>query len=332
MNKNLTFNEIFNEYIEDKKENWKMSTYRRTCQYYYQIKPYLGNKVINDITRDELNDWRNKLIHSSLSSKTLSHDYFLLRALYKYNLLYHRGKVNKAIEYLKPFTSDPNRIIDLDVKYKYWSKEDTIRFIKECNKLHAENLHNKYYHGGFLACKIIVALCVFAGLRLGEATALQVKDLIYSKGSNQYSIKITKTKGITHKIDDENYLTSPKSKSSIRIVPIPDIFRDILLEVKNRDDVDENCFFSSGKKYTSSDFIKRIKRKVEENLKIEHIRMHDLRHTYVHSLYANSVPTHLVSKYLGHANEDVVINEYLHFDEESKHEVTDKLNEYYKDY
>ena len=329
-NENLTFNQIFEEYISDKKENWKISSYKRTCCYYEQIKNILGDQIINEITQEQLLNWRNQLIHSSYSTRTLQHDFYLLKALYNYNREYHNGLANKNIANLKPFSSDPNKIIDISEKYKYWNKEETLKFLNECDRLHTLNKRNNYYHGGYLSCKIIVSLCVFAGLRIGEATALQIKDLIYNKENNQYSLKITKTKGITSRIDDFNYLTAPKSKNSVRIVPIPDILKDILLEVKNRPNVSEEYFFSTGYKYTSSDFIKRIKVEVEKNLNLEHIRMHDLRHTYVYSLYKCGTPTYLVTKYLGHSDEKIVINEYLHFDENTKTEFISNLNAYYK--
>jgi len=57
---------------------------------------------------------------------------------------------------------------------------------------------------------------------------------------------------------------------------------------------------------------------------IEPLRVHDLRHLYVSSLFAAGVPLEVISPLVGHANPQVTRQIYLHLRPDTKREAVER--------
>lgn len=326
-NKNKTFNQIVKLYMNDTKYSYKKVTLMRFNNIYtHQIKPILGSLTVNDVTRSIINKWKRFLCKNEYSTSTIVHSINFLKTLYRYHVNILNGQTNPVLEYLKPFKANPNKVI-LQKDIVIWSLDEIILFLNTCDKLEKEMMNGpnrNYYHGGFSGTKAVVALCALAGLRPGEAVALQVKDLIKSKGLTY--VNIYKTKAICFTIDDPKVLTTCKSTASIRKVPIPDMVKEILEKQIEDKKMKKNYFFSSGTKYPISDYIKRIKIKVEKACGLKHTRLHDLRHSYVQILINEGITPSNIAKLLGHSCIEVVLKNYYQLYTPQQKEIVDTLN------
>ena len=106
-------------------------------------------------------------------------------------------------------------------------REYVIRETFERKRLESYLLHNQNN------TNISVLLCLFTGLRIGELCGLKWGDIDFENGT----ISVQRTvQGIYKHGKSEVVIGSPKSKSSVRIVPVPDFVLTILKAQRKSDD------------------------------------------------------------------------------------------------
>ena len=155
-------------------------------------------------------------------------------------------------------------------------------------------------------------------------------QLILTKSDfNNHSVSITKSTGIVKK---EIITKAPKTKSSIRVVTIPDVVFELLKEYRKEQLkyrlsigdqwIGDNYIFIqwNGKQmYPSTPYaafkkiIKRYNNAVtDETLKLPNIPLHGLRHTSATLLISQNVDVKTVSGRLGHAQTSTTMDIYAH--------------------
>lgn len=151
----------------------------------------------------------------------------------------------------------------------------------------------------------------YMGLRVGEANALTWADF---KGG-----KITVNKTVSTKLtsSDGHYLiTSPKTRSSVRTLPTPQIVSNALLSLRGKQYAEsENVaqtFIFGGLAPIPETSLQKKKNYYFEKAGLEPIRLHDFRHSCASFLINNGATPLLVSKWLGHANVSMTLNTYSH--------------------
>ena len=170
---------------------------------------------------------------------------------------------------------------------------------------------------------------VLMGLRRSEINGLKYSDVDYINRT----LTVERQLGKVHNADKEDFapktLTKQeiglKTKSSYRVLPIPDIVFEAILEErqkyeKNRRrrindksnpffDGDYICCSTYGRPRSKSFHFQHYKKLLAEN-GLPDIRWHDLRSTYCTLLLKESFSPKAVSKLLGHAKELITINVY----------------------
>lgn len=158
-------------------------------------------------------------------------------------------------------------------------------------------------------------LCLFSGLRRGEALALRYEDIDRKNGV----IHVTKS---IEWIGNNPHLKEPKTKTSVRNVDLPDILSDTIPlgtgPIFSRDD-------KPGELLRQSDF--RRKWAAFCSAIGFQITPHQLRHAYASLLYEFGVGIKEAQKLLGHAKVQVTLDIYTHISEQLKSQVVDKLND-----
>ena len=156
--------------------------------------------------------------------------------------------------------------------------------------------------------RAIVTVLRYSGLRIGEATALQVKDIDLVGGY----IHVTKTN-----VDGEIF--PPKTAASKRNVPMPTVLRSALSDYINTytDGKPNTYLFSaSGKtpwgKATIWRHFEEIGR-ITFGTASEDFTPHIFRHTYTHDLAANGIPPLTAQVLLGHSSYAITLKTYAHF-------------------
>lgn len=160
----------------------------------------------------------------------------------------------------------------------------------------------------------IPVFMIYTGLRRGEATALTWSDIDLDNKlitiNKSYDFKEGETK-------------TPKTKSGIRTVPIPDKLIPILKEKKSKGFVFTT---QKGERMTETSW-KRLQQTVSHSSGVN-FRWHQLRHTYASILYSAGVDILTASKILGHSDVKTTMSIYTHLEESRKKLSIDKLNDF----
>ena len=146
-----------------------------------------------------------------------------------------------------------------------------------------------------------------SGLRKGELIALLWADLDVERQTISVSKQAVRVKGGGVKV------TTPKTATSIRIESIPKEAVDLLIEEHEKHPDNPYMFPSpvnGGMWYP--DAVNRLNTKMLKDLGLEHIRFHDLRHTFATVALQSGVESRTVSGMLGHADPGFTLRTYTH--------------------
>ncbi|MDU7363912.1 site-specific integrase [Clostridium sp.] len=177
------------------------------------------------------------------------------------------------------------------------------------------------------------------GLRQGELFALTWND-IDLRNKFVYVNKTFKRVKNTDTGEYENIIQTPKTKKSIRVVPLPAHLIDKLkqyeiqqkelrIKVANLYE-DNNLVFcnSFGRYLDSGNVLKKFKKILKEN-DIPIRKFHDLRHTYATRLFELGEDPKTVQVLLGHSNISITLDTYTHVLDSLKDNAISKLNDLY---
>jgi integrase len=146
-----------------------------------------------------------------------------------------------------------------------------------------------------------------SGLRKGELIALLWSDLDIENKTISVSKQAVRVKGGGVKV------TTPKTATSIRIEAIPQEAVDLLIE-EHKKHPDNKFMFPSpvtGEMYYP-DAVSALNTKILKTLGLEHIRFHDLRHTFATMALQSGVDIRTVSGMLGHSDPGFTLRTYTH--------------------
>ena len=161
-----------------------------------------------------------------------------------------------------------------------------------------------------------ILICLYTGLRVEELLALEWTDIDFSKNELQV-YKTCYDKGRLR------ITTTPKTTSSVRVIPIPKQFVPILKQLKKRCQsqyvISENGAYISIRSYQRS-FELLLKR-----LGIPHQGFHSLRHTFATRALECGMDVKTLSEILGHKNATVTLNRYAHSLMDHKRDMMNRL-------
>ena len=289
---NISFEKIVQKYLEFKKMRVKESTFLNLKSIFKNI-TFFNNFILSEITPKIITDFQNELIRTYKPS-TVKIINTNLRMLFTWCVRY-RNLANN------PF--DMAERLKLET-----SKEINIITVDEFNQI-VEQVNNE-------DMKLMFKLLFWTGLRIGEARALKIDDIDF----NNKTISVNKN---YVKIHGKENLTSPKTKSSKRILKIDD---KLVQDIKDYLDkalyiIDDDFIFRHQKTSYTIKF-KNIALKVLG----KDLRIHDLRHSHASFLINNGVDVLLISKRLGHSNIAMTLNVYSHLYPSKENEAIELIN------
>ena len=148
---------------------------------------------------------------------------------------------------------------------------------------------------------------LISGLRKGELVALQWADLdIENK-----TISVSKQAGRNNAGEPD--ITRPKTENSIRKISIPQEAVGLLVAEHQKHPNNPWMFPSpkTGEMY-HPDSVVNIHKKILKDAGLEHLRFHDLRHTFATLALQNGVDVKTVSSMLGHFDAGFTLRTYTH--------------------
>lgn len=116
---------------------------------------------------------------------------------------------------------------------------------------------------------------------------------------------------------------SPKSKTSVRTVPIPDLVLDILRNFKNCNDF----YVITGKsKPTEPRIMQNRFKSILKLCSIRNVNFHFLRHTYATVCIEKGFDPKILSELLGHADAAITLNRYCYPSRQIKKDYVNRLS------
>lgn len=155
-----------------------------------------------------------------------------------------------------------------------------------------------------------IAVCAFAGLRLGEAAGLQVGDVDFLRRTIAVRRQV---QGATNKV---YYVKEPKQGSE-RDVYVPEALTDMIAAHMRdfgawEDDEGQQWLFVNGGNLFHRGTAGDKWRQVREKTGLDNFTLHDLRHFYASGLIADGCDVVTVQRALGHQSATITLNTYSH--------------------
>lgn len=293
----MTFQELYDKFIEDRKQVCKFTTLATYPNMYKYLKVFMKIKCV-DYDIEHFNKWKkqmaaNKKICLRYKNDILKHWKSVLNfgtRWYDFNFLSVYRKMDKF--------KDPN---GLKKEMKYYTLPEFKKFISG----EEDSMWRCYFQTLY-----------YCGLRCGESRGLMWKDIDF----NKKLLSVNRQVIDTPKDWDEPYVISdPKTKTSRRVIPICNVLLDAFniykneLELKNQYNINNFVFSpSDGTTPLRDNHILTRKKKIEKATGSKHIRTHDFRHSCASLLINSGGNVSMVAKYLGHSEVEETLNTYSH--------------------
>lgn len=175
-----------------------------------------------------------------------------------------------------------------------------------------------------------ILLCFYTGLRLGEVCALKWGDIDFDAGAMLVERTVSRIRSFESSENKTKLVIgNPKSRKSIRKIPIPGFLLDLYSTLSVRD-FNEDFYVLSG---TQTPMEPRTYQKLFKRILaaagVKSRKFHAVRHTFATRALELGVDIKTLSEILGHANVSTTLNIYAHSLLEQKKNAMDRLNNMY---
>jgi len=301
-----TIEEATKIYLANKKSKLKQSTYSRystICERH--ILPYFKNIELSKMNNKTINEFiQSKLKNGGLKSSPLSPKTV-------------NDITNLLMQIIKPHCNLTKNSVDIE-KPTYNQKEIEIFTEVEYNKL------KKYLSTNTDNKKLGIITSMLTGIRIGELCALKWENIDLEKEIIVINKTIQRIK-ITDKIKKSKtkiMIDTPKSKASIRTIPLPTILVEKLKAFKK----DNNMYILTGTlNYIEPRIYQRNFKSYLKNCSIKDKRFHTLRHTFATRAVTREMDIKTLSVLLGHSDVSFTMKKYVHPNLEHKREQIEKI-------
>ncbi len=314
----LTINSLLDVWYSAMSPNWKPTTketYAKVIR--LKIKPELGQFKVKSLTPLRIQDFINEVYreNSSQYAKLIK---IVLSSALKYAVVPLGLIQSSPCEYVKIPRTQPSINADVVSLDKIRS---SIKNMPECYAL-------------------AVLVSFYTGMRIGEVFALNWSDI----DKDNKIININKTMSFSSNMW---LITTPKTKTSIRQIPIPD---NLIKHLDNyrRDQLSNKLKYGEyyienynddGKiNLENGDLTDLIFREengtfAKPNLMQYYCRkngfhFHSLRHTHATTLIQSGINPKIVSERLGHSSISITLQIYVHPDEKSHREAAETFEKF----
>ena len=124
-------------------------------------------------------------------------------------------------------------------------------------------------------------------------------------------------------------ITRPKTENSIRKISIPQEAVDLLVAEHKSTPITHGCSHhpKTGEMY-HPDSVVNIHKKILKDAGLEHLRFHDLRHTFATLAFQNGVDVKTVSSMLGHFDAGFTLRIYTHVTRQMQESASEKMGNF----
>ncbi|MCM1008775.1 MAG: site-specific integrase [Ruminococcus flavefaciens] len=299
----LTVREVAEQWLSSAKLRVKESSYANyTNVVSNHILPILGKEYMQNLTTSQLNNFiHHKLNHGRLNGKGgLS-----AKSVRDIMTVYRSIEAYAAREYGIKRTHFTMPKIE--------KKQTDILTSAERKRLESYLMHNQN------KTNIAILLCLFSGLRVGELCGLKWEDIDFD--NTVLSVKRT-VQRVSKNGKSQVIIGTPKSRTSVRTVPIPAFVLDILRNFKN---CGEFYIITGKSKPTEPRTMQNRFKTILKICGIRNVNFHLLRHTYATVCIEKGFDPKTLSELLGHADASITLNRYVHSSMQMKKNYVSRL-------
>ena len=303
MDKQKNISEIVKLWRENKKQYIKKSSY---AAYMLLIEnhllPVFGES--GTIEEAEVQAFVLQKLDQGLSHKTIKDMLIVLKMILKF------GAKHKWIEYNQ-----------FDIQFPTERENPQLEVLSRANQKKIMD----YIQTHFTFRNLGVYICLSSGMRIGEICALTWEDIDVNTGI----VSVRRTIQRIYSVEDgvrktELVLDTPKTKNSIRDIPIS---RDLLKILKPVKKVVNNSFFvlTNDAKPTEPRTYRSYYENFMQELDIPKLKFHGLRHSFATRCIESKCDYKTVSVLLGHSNVSTTLNLYVHPNMEQKKKAIEQM-------
>ena len=297
----VRFRRLTDNWLLYKKHKIKESTY---LNYNYIINTYLNKKFakkrLSYFFDYDMNEFIDSL-EKNLSNKTVRDIVLVLKSILKFA----ERKYNTNFK-LDLITMPSSEKTELQV----FNEKEIKKLEKICIK--SEDIRD-----------IGILTAIYTGMRIGEICALKWEHIDLNK--KLINVKQTLQRVYVEKKKTKVIITPPKTKTSERKIPIPQILYD---ELKRQSvNYSKQAYVTTGleDKYIEPRSFQYVYKKALETCEVKYRNFHCLRHTFATRCIRVGMDIKSLSEVLGHADVNITLNRYIHSSYDSKKKFMKKL-------
>ncbi len=304
---NMTFNDLYMKFYHYKEDKVKFSTLRTYKERKVFLKS-LDNIKLKDFDINIFEKWKQEINSYDLSTNTKNYLFKFLKILLNYATKWYNFNFTATYNKMTNFTN-PNEI---PKETQFFTYEEFKQFISVVDDVFFKAVFETLY---------------YCGLRCGELRGLTWDNIDFK---NSY-LSIRKNVVSTNGFNDKAYLvTTPKTKSSIRDLPIPKVLLDDLKilydEAQKKSGFNDSWYVFGSDIPLTKGKLHYHKKKICKLAGVKEIRIHDFRHSCASLLINNNASIMVVAKYLGHTKTDETLNTYSHLFKNQLAEIVNIIN------
>lgn len=292
----FTFGELADIWLESVRNNVKESTFSNYCMKLQKhIIPVLGGIKYEKLTIKFFNDFIDEKINTGLSPRYVSDMCRLIKSITKF--------ARQRLGY-----SDKAELLSLPRCEK-----------KERQMLTAaqQNLLTDHLTNSVSPSNLGIFISAVTGMRIGELCALKWADIDLEKRIITVSRTMQRIKNTVGKTATKIVITPPKSKTSAREIPIPDVLYVRLKAMQKNGE----CYILTGKNtFIEPRTLQYRFKNILKKIGLPEINFHSLRHMFATSCIAVGIDVKTLSEILGHSSVEITLNRYVHSSIERKRE------------
>ena len=303
----MTFKDLYEEFYEYKSDKVKNTTLRTYQVNSIPLKMF-DNLKIRDFTVSHYLKWRTEISKMDLALKTKNGYYKFFKNLLNYGTKWHDFNFAPIYNKMEKF-NDPNA---LPKEMDFYTFEEFQKFMSVIDDIKFKALFETLY---------------FCGLRRGELRGLSWDNINFEDKT------LSIVKNVTNMCGDHGYwqITTPKTRTSTRTLPMPDILVNDLKKLKEYNmkhqyQFTQKYFVFGDINPIHPDVLRRHKNEYAKKAEVKEIRIHDFRHSCASLLINNGANIMIVAKYLGHAKIDETLNTYSHLFKNKMDDIVNLMN------